>query len=560
MGHFCCQHKTLNLRIQNEITQFLQNKQKLIKPVETLTCNVMYKLAIRRSLYNAAALKAELTGLQHHGGHFDFNHNLESAKRNAQIVIIGGGLAGLSAAKHLLSNGFHSTLVLEATERYGGRINSKRFGDTFCELGAKWVNINGSHDSMYELLRNAEGLTKQLKQPTPVRYVHAAGQGEQSKVPSGMVELIDQLFRDLCRGFKVRDKVKSGGDLHSLDNVMSYFQSESEKLIDTSFKHPDEQAMAREIFQSLFKDFSSILGCCLEYVNIQHITTCPLEQETNPIYVPTGLDNVVNALTHDLEKHQLQMGKPVGTIQWKTPTDAQFVGCLDGSLYHADHIISTLPLGVLKNFSGILFKPMLPLDKLQAIHNLGFGNPVKIYLSYKRPISRWLKSNLRPLTPLPQPNPAAICEVIDLNPKRSWTRQVVEISQLPSSQHVLEIRVGGGYYDEIEKLPDATLLEQITMLLRRCLSNERVPYPQAMLRSDWNSSACFLGGRPYFSVNSSARDVQCLAAPLGDAEPTLLFAGDATTLHGFGTIDGARSSGIREAQRIIDFYHKKHGV
>jgi len=226
---------------------------------------------------------------------------------------------------------------------------------------------------------------------------------------------------------------------------------------------------------------------------------------------------------------------------------------LDGSLYQADHIICTLPLGVLKTFSSILFKPTLPLEKLQAIQNLGFGNPVKIYLSYKRPINRWLKSNLRPLGSLLQPSDLSSSS----NPQRSWTQQVVEISQLPTSQHVLEIRVGGGYYDEIEKLPDATLLEQITTLLRQCLSNSKVPYPQAMLRSNWNSSACYLGGRPYFSVNSSARDVQSLAAPLGHVVPTLLFAGDATALQGFGTIDGARFSGIREAQRIIDYYNKK---
>jgi len=208
--------------------------------------------------------------------------------------------------------------------------------------------------------------------------------------------------------------------------------------------------------------------------------------------VPTGLDNIVEELTNDLDVGQLQIGKPVGQIQWKTLSEPQSVGCLDGSLYHADHIICTLPLGVLKTFSSILFKPTLPLEKLQAIQNLGFGNPVKIYLSYKRPINRWLKSNLRPLGSLLQPSDLSSSS----NPQRSWTQQVVEISQLPTSQHVLEIRVGGGYYDEIEKLPDATLLEQITTLLRQCLSNSKVPYPQAMLRSNWNSSACYLGGRP----------------------------------------------------------------
>lgn len=515
-------------------------------------------------MYNATALKAEISGLLRHGSHNDYNHSLESAKQKAQIVVIGAGLAGLSAAQHLLSNGFQRTIVLEATERYGGRISSQRFGDTYCELGAKWVNIDGSNDSMYELLQHAEGLTKMLKQPSRARYVQPVGQGNKHcKVKPQMVELIDTLFRKLSHGFKVQEKVKCGGDLHSLDNVMVYFQSESEKIISTSFQRPEEQEVARKIFESLCKDFSSILGCCLEYVNIHHVTTCPVKEEVNLIYVPTGLDNIVNEITHDLNEDQLLTGKPVGQIQWNRLTSeepAQWVGCVDGSLYQADHIICTLPLGVLKNFSEFLFRPALPQEKKQAICNLGFGNPVKLYLSYKRPVQQWLKTSLRPL----QSNSALTynqtATAESPTPERMWTQQVVEISQLPNSNHVVEIRVGGGHNDEIEKLPDATVLEQITALLRQCLSNEWVPYPQSMLRSEWNSSACYLGGRPYFSIDSNARDVQSLAAPLGHVAPTLLFAGDATALQGFGTTEAARVSGIREAQRIIDHYNKQLSV
>ncbi|KAH8412980.1 hypothetical protein KR009_007272, partial [Drosophila setifemur] len=497
-----------------------------------VTCS--YKLASRRSLYNAKVLQTDHRQL-----------DLSAARQNARVVVIGAGLSGLSAAQHLLSHGFRRTVVLEATDRYGGRINSQRFGDTFCELGAKWVRINGSQDSMYELLRNSEGLGKQIKLPERPTYVKAEPGQE---IKPAMVDLIDSLFRQLCQGFKLTEAVKRGGDLQSLDNVMSYFKTESDLIIGASFHQPEEQQAAREIFQSLFKEFSSILGCCLEYVNIEHITKCPVQPDQRPIYVPTGLDNVVEELTQQLDKGQLQTGKPVGQIQW-TPSQLKSVGCLDGSLYTADHIICTLPLGVLKSFASVLFRPTLPLDKMQAIRNLGFGNPLKIYLSYKKPIERWLKSSLRPLGTLLSPSfePSLV--------ERNWTQQVVAISQVPSSQHVLEVHVGGGYYDEIEKLPDDKLLDQITGLLRRCICKYKVPYPQELLRSNWSSSACYLGGRPFFSISSSARDVQRLAAPLGEQSPSLLFAGDATSLQGFGTIDAARSSGIREAQRIIDYYN-----
>lgn len=475
--------------------------------------------------------------------------DVEAARQNARVVVIGAGLSGLSAAQHLLCHGFRRTVVLEATDRYGGRINSQKFGDTYCELGAKWVRIDGSQDSMYELLRNTEGLVKQIKQITErPTYVQAQEMGH-NQIRPDMVDLIDTLFRQLCKGFKLSETVKRGTDLPSLDNVMSYFKTESDRLIASTFKQPEEQQAAREIFQSLFNEFSSVLGSCLEYVNIEHITKCPVQPDQRPLYVPTGLDNVVEELSQKLDKDQLQTGKPVGQIQW-TPSQLQSVGCLDGSLYSADHIICTLPLGVLKNFAGILFRPTLPLDKMLAISNLGFGNPLKIYLSYKKPIGRWLRGRLRPLGALLQPavNPQQV--------ERNWTQQVVEISQVPTSEHVLEVHVGGGYYDEIEKLPEDKLLDQITDLLRRCISSRVIPYPQGLLRSSWSTSACYLGGRPFFSTTSSARDVQRLAAPLGEQSPSLLFAGDATALRGFGTIDAARSSGIREAQRIIDYYNQ----
>ncbi|XP_068140971.1 protein anon-37Cs [Drosophila tropicalis] len=527
-------------------------RQLLLKPEHPILTIVSYRIAGKRSLYHIAkALKAD-SGNQYHNHPSipRYNRDLETAKENARIVVIGAGLAGLSAAQHLLSHGFRRCLVLEATDRYGGRINSKKFGDTFCELGAKWVNIDGSHDSTYELLKNAEGLGKQIKEKEKVQYVH-----EEKQVNPVMVELIDTLFRQLCGGLKVKDTLKKGKDLHALDNVMAYFQMESNKIISISYKEPAEQQTAQEIFQSLFKEFSSIFGCCLEHVNIEQITSYPVvQQEQHPIYVPTGLDNVVNEIKKNLDDDQLQTGKPVGKIEWiGHPMLGEFksVGCLDGSLYKADHIICTLPLGVLKNFAGILFNPTLPLDKLLAIRNLGNGNPVKIFISYKKPISRWFKSNLRPLSC------SLTSDSANNQQERNWTQQVVEISQLPTSQHVLEIRIGGGYYDEIEKLPDSNLVEEITALLRKCIRNHLVPYPQGLLRSYWNSSACYLGGRPYFSISSSARDVQRLAAPLGEPIPSLLFAGDATTLHGFGTIDGARTSGIREAQRIIDYYTMK---
>lgn len=49
-------------------------------------------------------------------------------KRQPRIVVIGAGLAGLSAAKALLESGFTDVTVLEATDRIGGRVQSVKLG------------------------------------------------------------------------------------------------------------------------------------------------------------------------------------------------------------------------------------------------------------------------------------------------------------------------------------------------------------------------------------------------------------------------------------------------
>lgn len=59
---------------------------------------------------------------------------------NKKIVIIGAGVSGIAAASKLIENGFKNIQILEAEANFGGRIQSKKFGDNFVELGAHWCH------------------------------------------------------------------------------------------------------------------------------------------------------------------------------------------------------------------------------------------------------------------------------------------------------------------------------------------------------------------------------------------------------------------------------------
>jgi monoamine oxidase len=60
-------------------------------------------------------------------------------KHEADVVVVGAGFAGLSAAKEIRKGG-HSVAVLEARDRVGGRVlNAELRGGEHVELGGQWV-------------------------------------------------------------------------------------------------------------------------------------------------------------------------------------------------------------------------------------------------------------------------------------------------------------------------------------------------------------------------------------------------------------------------------------
>ncbi len=47
------------------------------------------------------------------------------------VIVVGGGMAGVSCCSKLIENGIHDVLLLEANDRLGGRINTINFGNSY---------------------------------------------------------------------------------------------------------------------------------------------------------------------------------------------------------------------------------------------------------------------------------------------------------------------------------------------------------------------------------------------------------------------------------------------
>ena len=63
---------------------------------------------------------------------------MSSETLDAEVIVIGGGLAGVRAAAKLKAGGA-SVLVLEARERLGGRTCTRPLGGAAFDFGGQWI-------------------------------------------------------------------------------------------------------------------------------------------------------------------------------------------------------------------------------------------------------------------------------------------------------------------------------------------------------------------------------------------------------------------------------------
>lgn len=79
-----------------------------------------------------------------------------------KVVIIGGGIAGLSAGVHALQSGFDAT-ILEMHAIAGGNCTAWKRGDYLFEGGMHWLTGSGKNQPLHELWRNVGALADDTK-------------------------------------------------------------------------------------------------------------------------------------------------------------------------------------------------------------------------------------------------------------------------------------------------------------------------------------------------------------------------------------------------------------
>ena len=252
--------------------------------------------------------------------------------------------------------------------------------------------------------------------------------------------------------------------------------------------------------------------------------------------VPRGLLNFPRPL-------DVRRKSNVKRISYHSPdsTTPSRIECEDGEIIHADYIVSSVPLGVLKQKS-IQFHPPLPEWKGGAIQRIGFGVLNKVVLVYKE--SFWDERRDIFGTLRNPPNRFSLDQA-DYFSQRGRFFQWFNCTKTSGVPTLLALMAGDAAF-QTEKTPNDELIDEATKVLKSVFG--QVPDPIEAVVTRWGHDQFARGSYSYTGPSFQPEDYEVMAKPIDN----LFFAGEHTCGTHPATVHGAYISGLRAASEVLD--------
>jgi monoamine oxidase len=418
-------------------------------------------------------------------------------------LIIGGGIAGLTAARHLTGAGLHVTL-LEARDRLGGRIYTESTDEFPVELGAEFVH--GRPDEILALA--AEGATPIVSVQGKFRRKINGDWAE----AGDLMEKIDKLFANLPAGEPDESFQyyldRSGEDDEVKQHALRYVEG---------FHAADPSLISA---RSLRRDSGAEEAI----------------QGDHQYRIANGYESLVRTVADriDRERCDIVMNTVVHEIVWR---QGQVIARASTEEYLAPRAIVTLPLGVLKS-NSVFFSPALP-EKQNAMSFLESGPAIRVSLCFEKKF--WQRD----------PEMADLSFLFTDDPQFPtwWTSN-------PLPYPILTGWAAGPNAKAHSGRSKDQIISSAVQSLARIMKISESDLESRMNESfmyDWQSDPFSRGAYSYAAVGGMGAAAK-LAEPVAN---TLYFAGEATNSDGYnGTVHGAIATGLRAAKELLESLQK----
>ncbi len=426
----------------------------------------------------------------------------ESDSREANVLVLGAGIAGLAAARTLEKQGL-SVIILEARTRIGGRMWTDHSLGMPLDLGASWIH-GVKKNPIAELVKEFGIKT------VPTDYENFS--------------IFDLDGRELS----IEDKTEMEDLFNSIYAQVAEMQENTDE--DMSLQQAFDQVLAeRSLLAGKLRGLKFYIQAetSLEYgADPADLSLWNWDQDHelggNEVVFPGGYNQITDGLAKGLD---IRLGEIVQAVRYGT--DGVDVETASGT-FGADKVIVTFPLGVLKQGS-VTFDPPLPESKQSAIDRLDMGVLNKVYLKF--PEVFW-DEEIEGF--------GYMGEV--LGEWNNWMSFVPYIGK-----PVLMAFHGGAKGFALEKLSDEEIISGAMKTLRTIYGDE-IPEPEGYVITRWGRDPFALGSYSHIPPFASGDDLDALFEPVDDV---LYFAGEATHRSFPSTVHGAYLSGVAAAQEII---------
>jgi monoamine oxidase len=430
--------------------------------------------------------------------------------RVERVLVVGAGISGLTVA-NAMAHAAVDCVVLEARSRLGGRLYTADLAGSRVDLGGSWVH----HPVGNPVRRFArtEGIDCRPGNPLPNLSAFDCCTGEwlspaevESSLvvpPTGYAEALAEL------------RTRLGPAASAADGIEAYLA--------TTGLAGHELRRARQGLRA------SVEADAAGAAEDQSLTWLWTQEEYDGDYfgdLPEGgYASVVDALAAGLD---VRRDWPVARVD--LADGGVSVTSASGWAEAGSHVVVSVPLGSLKQGEPS-FAPPLPPERVAAVRRLGFGRYEKVALGFDRPFWREAAWSHLVLFPPGASEPA------------SWVFDLDAFSGVP----VLECHVFHSATGHLAGAPADAATRWVRDMLSAAMGAP-CPEPVAVAVTGWADDAYSSGAYTHVPPGSTNADLDLLGTPVAGR---LLFAGEHTQSARLGYADGAMTSGIREAKRLL---------